>query len=93
MGQLTAVVGLYDYWRISRDPETSAFLRGGIATVKTQLRGLRARSAPVLTTILGGKRDAASEQQMVQDIDALARMTGDRTLARFAVLLRKDYSR
>jgi hypothetical protein len=93
MGQLTAVLGLYDYWRISKDHRAYYFFRGGVATVKTQLAGLRKKSVPVLTTILGGRRDARSEQQMVQDIDALARITGDRALVRSADLLREDYSR
>jgi hypothetical protein len=91
MGQLTAVLGLYDYWRISKDRRAYFFFRGGVATVKTQLAALRATSVPVLTTILGGKRDARSEQQMVQDIDALARITGYRALVRSAALLRRDY--
>jgi hypothetical protein len=93
MGQLTAVLGLYDYWRISKDRRAYFFFRGGAATVKTQLAALRAKSVPVLTTILGGKRDARSEQQMVQDVDALARITDDRTLVRAAALLAKDYGR
>jgi hypothetical protein len=93
MGQLTALLGLYDYWRVSHDRTAYFFFRGGVATLRSQLPALRKKSAPVLTTILGGKGDARSEQQMVQDVDALARITGDRVLVRYAELLRKDYSR
>ncbi len=92
MGHLTALLGLYDYWRVSHDRTAYLFFRGGVAALRTRLPGLREKSAPVLTTILGGKGDARSEQQMVQEVASLAEITDDRVLTRYAGLLAKDFS-
>ena len=89
-GHLTALLGIYDYWRITRSPEAREYFAGGIATIRHVLPELRAPNSIMLASPRVHTRDPRAHPVITRQIDTLARITGNDLLTRYARLLAKD---
>ena len=89
--QLTATLGVYDYWRMRRTDRALQFFLGGVATVRDTLALVRNPGGPARNNLVSFNPDPAQHEVITAGVDALGRITGDRKLDRFAELMRSDY--
>jgi len=88
---LAGVLGIYDYWRMTRSDNALEFFVGGVTTTKAYLRAVRQPGRPAIDSLRTGSRNASAHAVVTRQIASLAAITGDRHVARSADLLRKDY--
>lgn len=88
---VAALVGLYDYWRLTGRDDAFVYLAGGVTTLRAALPLVRRTGKPAVESLAVGAGDPAYHDLITSEIEALAAITEDRRLTRFARLLRTDY--
>ena len=92
-GHLAAVIGLYDYWNVSGDRTAEAYLRGGLSTIRDALPLVRHPGRYASSSLAKDLSDPRSHRVIEAQIAALARVTGDPELTRYATRLARDYEK
>lgn len=88
---LAAVIGIYDYWRLTSDGIAYAYFAGGVASMREVLPLIRRPGEPAVETLDVGVGDRRQHVALTQQIAAIAAITGDTTFARIARLLGQDF--
>lgn len=87
----TALVGLYDYWRLTERDEAFTYFAGGVTTLRDAISYIRRRDAPAVESLATGASDRGYHGPITYQVESLATITEDPKLMRFARQLRKDY--
>jgi hypothetical protein len=89
-GHLSALLGIYDLWRVTRSPQVQSYFYGGVATIRSVLPSLRAANAIMLSSPRVHTRDPRAHPVITRQVRTLAQITDDPRLSRYARLLAQD---
>lgn len=79
--QATVLFGLYDYWRVTRDPLAARLFDGGASTLVSRLPDVRVAGGPSRTALLSKGADLADHRVLTAQLALLAQMSGRPELA------------
>ena len=88
---VTALVGIYDYWRTTRSADAYAYLVGGLTTLRDARSLIRRRGGPAVESLAVGAGDRGYHDVITSQVETLAAVTRDEQLVRLAQRLREDY--
>lgn len=83
-GHLTALLGVYDYWLITRSPSAEWLFNGGVTTVRHYLPIIRKPGRPALYAVGNKSSDPRFDNIVTRQLVTLAKITGDNRIRRFA---------
>ena len=83
-GHLTALLGIYDYWRLTHDIDAKNLFIGGTTTIRHYLPRIRREGRPPWYALGNKKPDARFEATISRQLQELARITGDLKIERFS---------
>ena len=87
---ITAIIGVYDYWRLTNAPDAARLFDGGVSSLLARLPDIR-RAGGVSRTALSANVFRRDHHRVVShQLAALAEMTGNRTLRTYAHHLAQD---
>jgi hypothetical protein len=89
---ITAVFGIYDYWRMTKSPAAARLFAGGASTVLSSLPTIRRAGEPSRTMLTSSLARLDHHRVVTGQLSLLAKMTGEKVFAEFARELRKDAS-
>jgi hypothetical protein len=88
---VTALVGIYDYWRTTRSEDAYAYLVGGLTTLRDARSLIRRPGGPAVESLVVGAGDRGYHDLITSQVETLAAVTRDEQLVRLAQRLREDY--
>ncbi|WP_309065061.1 cell wall-binding repeat-containing protein [Microbacterium sp.] len=96
-GHLFALFGVYDYWRLTGDPEAIAYLDGAATTVLEVMPKIRVPGGVSYYCWQDDCRQRVWQNPTYHvihswQLDTLARLTGDRRFTDWATILRQDWT-
>ncbi|CAN5687702.1 hypothetical protein BH23CHL8_BH23CHL8_02700 [soil metagenome] len=89
-GHINAVLGLYDYWLVSRSKGAERYIQGGLATVRGKLRLFRRPGQLSRYSITSPTYTLHYHRTHIHQLGALARISGDPWFRRQARRFRSD---
>jgi len=89
---IAALIGLYDYWAMTKDPDAARLFDGGASTLLARLPDIR-RSGSVSETVLSFQVYQLDHHRVVtQQLAVLAEMTGRKAFTTYSRLFAQDAS-
>jgi hypothetical protein len=88
---LTAVLGIYDYWRATHKAAALSYFLGGARTAEVYTPTFRNPNKAASDVLLGGKPSPVLHPTTARGIAVLAEITGSQILTRAARQLASDY--
>lgn len=85
-GHLAALLGVYDYWRLTDNPVAKLLFEGGTTTMLHYLPQIRRKGRPSLYALGDRRPDTRFDETVTRQLKTLAGITGDARIARFAAL-------
>lgn len=82
--QLTAVLAVYEYWQLTRDPVARTVFAGGAATLSHYLPLIRKPGRAPWYSLATKDPDARYDDLVDRQLATLARITGDEAIRRYA---------
>jgi hypothetical protein len=89
---ITAVFGVYDYWRMTADPAAAQLFDGGASTLISRLPDIRRPGHASREALLSPGHRLNHHRVVTQQLAILARMTGDARFAAYSHVFGKDAS-
>ncbi|MGZ6213712.1 MAG: D-glucuronyl C5-epimerase family protein [Candidatus Limnocylindria bacterium] len=90
-GMVFAAYGLYDYYRLTGDPDAGLLFQATLTTVQHALPGIRVPGGVSYYCLEHAVQNAAYHAVHIGQLEMLSRLTGDRSFAEWADLLRADH--
>jgi len=87
---LAAVIGIYDYWRMTKNPVAARLFDGGASTLVAWLPEIRRSGNVSATAVVWPIYRLDHHRVLTRQIAAMSRMTSDPLLARYAQRLSRD---
>jgi hypothetical protein len=87
---LSAIIGIYDYWRLTRSRVAAHLIDGGLSTLLARASEIRVPGQVSRTDLQSANRSIEHHRVTTRQIDALAHMTGNKDLLEFARNLAED---
>ena len=84
-GHLAGLLGVYDYWQMSRSPVAKALFDGGATTVRHYLPRIRRDGRAPWYAVGNKSSDSRFEATVTRQLVTLGRITEDKQIQRFAV--------
>jgi hypothetical protein len=97
-GHLFATFGLWDYWNLTGDPETAAYIDGAATTVLAHMDEIRVPGGPSYYCVQPNYcqspdwQNAGYHPVHIWQLRTMARLTGDVRFAEWADLLASDFT-
>lgn len=88
---LAAVLGIYDYWRMTGSERALQFFIGGVATTNAYVQAFRQPGRPAIDSLRTDSRSPSVHAVITRQMASLVDITGHRRLARYATRLASDY--
>lgn len=89
---LTAVIGVYDYWRMTRSPAAARLFDGAVSSVAARLSQIRRQGAVSRTTLQLEIFRLDHHRVVTSQLRLLSRMTAEPSFAAYARQLARDAS-
>lgn len=89
---LAAVIGVYDYWSMTKSAEAARVFDGAMSTVVKRLPKIRRSGHVSRAELVGGTGSLEHHRVVIRQLALLAEMTGDQRFDRYTKLLRADAS-
>ena len=89
---IAAVIGLYDYWRLTQRPLAARMFDGGVSTIVARLPDIRVPGGISKTALLADVNELDHHRVVTAQLSVLATMTGDKRLAAWAARFEQDAS-
>jgi hypothetical protein len=90
-GFMFAIVGIYDYWRVTADPVALRYLRGTLTTLRAYVLRYRNPGGPADYCLKHGKPQAKYHDVVTKQLRQMALISGDAYFTRVANLFVSDY--
>lgn len=90
-GFMFAMVGIYDYWRITADPMALRYLRGTLTTLRAYILRYRNPGGPADYCLKHGKPQAKYHDVVTKQLRQMASISGDVAFTQAANLFARDY--
>jgi hypothetical protein len=91
-GQLAALFGIYDYWRLTGDRDAARLFDGGASTLVARLEDVRVPGHVARVDAETNLRRLPHHRLMIAQLEALTRMTGRTIFLTHAAELADDVS-
>lgn len=90
-GFMFAVVGIYDYWRITADPVALRYVRGSLTTLRAYILRYRNPGSPADYCLKHGRPQAKYHDVVTKQLRQMALISGDSYFTWVANLFTRDY--
>ena len=89
---IAALIGVYDYWGMTKDPAAARLFDGGATSLLSRLPDIRRNGGVSETALSWGVFQLDHHRVVTEQLSVLAQMTGDRRFDAYSRLLAKDAS-
>lgn len=89
---LTALIGIYDYWTMTKDPVAERLFDGGATTIRSRFKDIRVPDEVAHTNLSADTSSLNDHRLITRQLATLSDMTGRSTFLKYAEQMREDAS-